>query len=140
VYSSSGVHWTEADSITLYAGDEGIRVENHSDGTAAPGLLYDMSFLDRKDKYSMFYGGNTPLLTIHTDVQDGQNILILRDSYMDSASPFMLQNFSNIHIMDLRYYRLGVLEYIEKNDIDTVLVCYNASNFASDSSVLLAAS
>lgn len=140
VYSSSGVHWTEPDSITLYAGDEGIRVENHSDGTAAPGLLYDMSFLDRKDKYSMFYGGNTPLLLIRTDAEQGQNILILRDSFMDSESPFMLQNFSTIHMMDLRYYRLSVSEYIEENDIDLVLVSYGASNFASDSSIMMAAS
>ncbi len=140
VYSRAGVHWIEPDSITLYAEDEGILIENHSSGKAEPGVLYDMEFLSKKDKYSMFYGGNTPLAVIRTGVEQGQNILILRDSYMDSASPFMLQNFSNIHIMDLRYYRLGVLEYIEQNDIDTVLVCYNASNFASDSSVLLAAS
>ncbi len=140
VYSSSGVHWTEPDSITLYADDEGIEIENHANGSAQPGLLYDRSFLEHKDKYSVFYGGNTPLLVIRTGVQQGQNILILRDSYMDSESPFMLQNFSTIHMMDLRYYRLSVSEYIEENDIDAVLVSYSASNFASDSSVLLTAS
>lgn len=140
VYSSSGVHWTEPDSITLYAEDTGLEIENHSDGSAKPGQLYDKGFLERKDKYSMFFGGNTPLLVIRTNVPDAQNILILRDSYMDSECPFMLQNFSAIHMMDLRYYRLSVQEYIEENQIDVVLVSYGATNFASDSSVLLAAS
>ena len=37
-------------------------------------------------------------------------------------------------------YRLSVSEYIEKNDIDIVLVSYGAANFASDSSIVMAAS
>ncbi|MCD8016735.1 MAG: hypothetical protein LUE97_02810 [Oscillospiraceae bacterium] len=135
--SASGFTWVEPDSITVYAEQGGAVITNYSGGEAAAGTLYDESYLTVKDKYSYFYGGNTPLLTIETEVRDAPSILIIRDSYMDSLSPFMLDNFSEIHIVDLRYYRLSIAEYIEGNDIDSVLVCYSLANFCTDTNLFL---
>ncbi len=138
VYSSSGMRWVSPDTITTYVPEEGVTVTNYSDGTAHEGKLYDYSYLEKKDKYSMFYGGNTPLLTIDTGNADLPNLLILRDSYMDSESPYFFAHFSNIHIIDLRYYKMSIQEYIQENNIDCVLVSYSADNFSSDSNVFLA--
>ena len=139
VYSSSGVRWVSPDSITAYVPDTGITVKNYPTGTETDGVLYDYSALDKKDKYTFFFGGNTPLLQIYSDVADSdQKLLILRDSYADSLTPYLTQHYSEIHVLDLRYYRMGVASYVEEHDIDQVLVLYSVDNFTSDANLFFA--
>ena len=90
----------------------------------------------------MFMGGNTPLLTVTTENEDAPSLLVIRDSYFDSLTPFLQDDFSDIHIMDLRYYKTQLMnssikEYVEKNDIDEVLVCYSVNNFGTDTNIFL---
>jgi hypothetical protein len=139
VYSSSGVRWVRPDTITAYVPDEGISVTNYSSGEAAPGLVYDMDKLSVKDKYAVFFGGNTPLLKIETPNASLPRLLVIRDSYSDCELPFLFDSFSEIYVVDLRYYKLGISKLIKENSIDTVVFNYALSNFVSDTSVTLAA-
>ncbi len=136
VYSSSGVRWVKPDRIETYVSDEGVKVYNYSKGEAAEGRVYDLGFLDKKDKYAMFFGGNTPRLLIDTGSEGGR-LLLLRDSYADSGVPFLFDSFSEIHMLDLRYYKASIKDYIEQNDIGAVLVSYGLYNFVTDTSVFL---
>lgn len=139
-YSSSGFTWVQPDTIQRCASvPDGLSVENYLHGTAEPGMLYDDSYLSQKDKYAMFLGGNTPLLQIHTETGNAGSILLLRDSFADSLVPFLLPHFSEIHMIDLRYYKSSVLDYIAEHDIDQVLILYSAVNFTSDSNIPLMA-
>ncbi len=137
-WSASGFSWVEPDEITTYVNQGDAVVTNYPQGQPVPGTLYDESALASKDKYRYFYGGNTPLLTVETG-NEGPSLLILRDSYMDSLSPFLLAHFSALHIIDLRYYRTSLRDYIAENDIDQILICYNVKNFATDGSIFLMA-
>jgi hypothetical protein len=136
VYSSSGVRWVEPDSIETYVSDEGIKVTNYSSGKAEEGKVYDLSFLDKKDKYAMFFGGNTPRMVIETSSEGGK-LLILRDSYADAGLPFLFDSFGEIHVLDLRYFKTSVKNYIEQNEIETVIVSYGLKNFVTDNSVFM---
>jgi hypothetical protein len=98
-----------------------------------------MEKLGVKDKYAVFFGGNTPLLRIETPNAGLPKLLVIRDSYSDCELPFLFDYFSEIYVADLRYYRLGISKLIEDNSIDTVVVNYALSNFVSDTSVTLAA-
>lgn len=138
-YSSSGFSWVKPDSITAYVEQGDVKITNYPEGQPVEGTLYDESYLSVKDKYSYFYGGNTPLLEIDTGVKDAPSLLILRDSYTDSMSPFMFKNFSHISIVDLRYYKTSLADYIAKNSFDDILVCYSVPNFVSDGNIFLAA-
>ena len=143
VYSKSGISWVRPDRIEIFAEqDAATEVTNYSSNEPVAGTLYDTSFLEKKDKYSMFMGGNTSLVTIKTDKTDAPSILILRDSYMDSLIPFLQNNFSEIHVMDLRYYKTQLVDstvsdYVKEHGIDEVLVCYSVSNFGSDTNVFM---
>ncbi len=64
-------------------------------------------------------------------------LLVVRDSYMDSLTPFLLEDFSQIHILDLRYYRQSLKAYVQDNGIDEVLVCYSVANFSTDANLFL---
>ncbi len=138
VYSSSGVRWVAPDRIEIFLRDEGIEVTNYNAGTPAAGALYNYSFLRQKDQYAFFLGGNSPLIEILTEQKDAPKLLVLRDSYADCLTPFLTDHFSEIHLIDLRYYKYSVQDYIKDNNIDTVLVIYTVSNFTSDTSIFMA--
>ena len=135
-YSASGFSWVKPDRITTYVEQGDAVITNYPQGVALPGTLYDESYLDAVDKYSYFYGGNTPLLTIETG-NDGPALLIVRDSYMDSLSPYLFAHFSEIHILDLRYYRTSLRAYIDEHDFDSILICYSVKNFAEDNNIFM---
>lgn len=138
-YSSSGFGWVAPESISAYVEQGDAVITNYPNGAPLEGSLYVESFLEVKDKYSYFYGGNTPLLTVETGNADAPSLLIVRDSYMDSMSPFLFEHFSTIHIVDLRYYRTSLNAYIQSNDIDNILVCYSVPNFSTDDNVFTVA-
>ncbi len=143
VYSKSGMSWVKPDSIEIFAPQNpSTEVINYSTNEPVEGTMYDYTFLEKKDKYSMFFGGNTPLLKITTGKTDAPKILILRDSYMDSLLPYLQNNYSEIDVMDLRYYKTQLIDktvsdYIRENGIDEVLVCYSVYNFGTDTNVFL---
>ena len=133
-YSSSGFSWVQPDSISAYVPDDGLTVTNYPAGQPEPGTLYEESRLAVKDKYAYFYGGNTPRIEIETG-RDGQKLLILRDSYTDSLSPFLLAHYSRITMLDLRYYKLGLRDFLAEHDFDQILICYGVKSFAEDAQV-----
>lgn len=136
-WSSSGAGWIAPDEIhTMVAGNM-FDVTWYHNGTAEPGKLYDKSYLEKKDKYSMFLGGNQPLCVIRNSGSNGGKLLVIRDSYADSLAPFLGMMYSEVHLWDLRYNRTSLQSYIEENGIDEVLVLYSNSNFATDGNLSL---
>ena len=133
LYSTSGVHWLTPDTIEYWVPEDGLRVTTWKSGKAEPGQLYDRSYLEHKDKYSSFLGGNQPLCVIQNpEITDGSKLLLIRDSYSDSLAPFLARRFSEVHLIDLRYYHASPAEYVAEQGIDTVVVLYSVANFISD--------
>lgn len=131
-YSGSGVRWLPPDDINIYVPGDGITVDRGEAGTAA---LYDWSKLQGKDQYAFFLGGNTPLSIIKTPHIRGEKLLIIRDSFADSLAPFLTAHSSELHLIDLRYSRASLAEYISHNGIDRVLVLYSVANFVKDTNL-----
>lgn len=88
--------------------------------------LFWEEFLQKKDKYSVFLGGNHSVdLVKNMDVKNGKKLLILKDSYANSMVPFLAINFSEIHIIDLRYYNQDIYDYIQQNGITETAAIYS---------------
>lgn len=141
-FSSSGVRWVKPDAIDTYVPDDGsVTVTEFTyDRTGSlvevPRALYVRHFLDVKDKYAMFLGGQQSLGVVKTPNADKPKLLIVRDSYTDSLVPFLTPHFSEIHLIDLRYYKFSAAEYIQQHGIDQVLVLYSVDNFVKDSNLV----
>lgn len=140
LYSQSGIHWLQPDTMEFWVPEEGLEVTSWRTGEPKPGQLYDRSFLERKDKYSAFLGGNQPLCVIRNpEITDGSKILVVRDSYTDALAPFLSQHFSEVHLADLRYYRAPLSQYAEENGIGDILVLYSIPNFITDKNLVFLA-
>jgi len=137
IFSSSGVRWVPPDRIDTYVPADGIQVTSYFGAKPEEGALYVDSFLEVKDKYSYFLGGNQALCVIDTPNTDAPRVLVVRDSYTDSLAPFLTANFSQIHLYDLRYNRMSLKNYVAENDIDMVVVLYSLSNLAIDRNLFL---
>ena len=137
IFSSSGVRWVQPDTIHAYVPEENVTVTNYFDGTPSEGELYVDKYLAEKDKYSCFLGGNQPLCVLTGGNTQGEKVLVIRDSYSDAMAPFLAESFSEVHLYDLRYNRMSVKNYVEKNGIDRVVVLYSLSNFTTDGNLFL---
>lgn len=137
LYSKSGIHWLKPDSIQYWVPEGGLNVTSWRTGTPTRASLYEKSFLKKKDQYASFLGGNQPLCVIkNSKITDGSKILLVRDSYSDALAPFLAQNFSEVHLLDLRYYRASVAKYAAENKIGTIIVLYSLPEFISDSNLV----
>ena len=138
LYSQSGIHWLEPDTMEFWVAEEGLTVTSLRTGKEEPAALYDRTYLEKKDKYSSFLGGNQPLCVIRNEnVTDGSKLLLVRDSYSDALAPFLAQRFSEVHLLDLRYYRAPVSAYAAENGIGDIAVVYSVQNFISDVNLVL---
>ena len=138
LYSQSGIHWLNPDTMEFWVAEEGLTVTSWRTGKEEPASLYDRTYLEKKDKYSSFLGGNQPLCVIKNEnVTDGSKLLLVRDSYSDALAPFLAQRFSEVHLLDLRYYRAPVSVYAAENGIGDIAVVYSVQNFISDVNLVL---
>ena len=96
---------------------------------------YDMTYLDKKDKYSVFFGGNYGELRIETASGSGRRALVIKDSFANSFVPFMTGNFSEIDMIDLRYFTGDVDQLIHDRGITDIIVLYELSNMLNDENI-----
>ncbi len=98
--------------------------------------IYKLEELEKKDKYAVFLGGNHPELKIESETGSPENILILKDSFANAFLPFLVGEYKNIHLVDLRYFKKDLNQYIEENQIEKVLFFYNIQNLANEKNIL----
>ncbi|WP_325199269.1 DHHW family protein [Oscillibacter sp.] len=135
LYSQSGIHWLEPDSIEFWVEDR-FEVSSWRSGREEASSLYDSGKLGEKDKYSAFLGGNQPLCVIKNSEGTGK-LLLIRDSYADSMAPFLALHFEEVHLLDPRYYRYSAAKYAEENGLDAAAVVCSVPNFITDRNLVL---
>lgn len=80
--------------------------------------------INSSDKYDIFLSGATPLIIIENPTaQTGKELLLFRDSFGSSIAPLLVQNYSKVTLIDLRYISSAILEnYIEFKDQDVLFL------------------
>lgn len=96
--------------------------------------IYDLSKVDKRDKYELFMRGNNGLTVIKTAESPDKkgNILIIKDSYANSMIPFLTANYNTITVVDLRSAASPISELLRSGNYDDLLVMYSFNNFTSD--------
>ncbi len=139
LYSKSSYRNTTPDRIDAYELTRGntvteVLVNNGAEEKSYSSIYFD-EFLDKKDKYSYFLGTNEPIVTIKTNVVNGRKLLVFKDSFSHTYSQFLLADFEEIVLVDLRYLNIGVDKYIDIETFDTVMFLYNVDTFASTADI-----
>ena len=103
---------------------------------AAP-MYYSEKF-DGVDPYDLFLGGPQPLITIENESNtSGRELYIFRDSFSSSLAPLLVQSYSKITLIDLRYFSASILDYfVDFKAGDDVIFLYGAQ-ILMDGNVLM---
>jgi len=117
--------------IPKYSKDEVI-VSYVEEKVKSPSL-YDSSKLDTKNQYEVFLKGNHPLVKIKTTTQNRRTLLVVKDSYANCFIQFLTPHFSNIILLDPRYYYQDIYELMDGEEVTDMLFLYNANTFFNDS-------
>lgn len=134
LYSKAALPCLPPDSIKVYTPAEPNPCSVSWEGGGLDGL-YDPSFLEKKDKYSYFLGGNHPLAEVSTGIKNGRTLLLIKDSYANSTVPFLAEHYEKIILVDLRYYKKPLSALLEAERPDDLLILYNITGFAEDKNV-----
>ena len=126
-----------ADSIERYDPAEPFDyylIYNQSDDIR--NSVYRDSYLDTKDKYAYFYGGNYGLVeTKMPDADTGRRLLIIKDSYAHCFTPFTYRYFDEVDMVDPRYYNDSISQLMDSKDYTDVLFLFNAAGFAAETAI-----
>ena len=99
--------------------------------------LYEFSYLENnRAHYNIFLDNNHPLIVINTSIKNGKNITIIKDSYANSFIPFLTNHFEEIHVIDLRFFNSNINKYLEENNLNDILFCYNVKNFSEENNLI----
>lgn len=136
LYSKGGFRNIEPDSIELFTppNNPKLKVE-YLDNKVEDDSIYKMVNLEKKDKYTVFLDGNHSLVKITSQNTNGKKIIIIKDSYANSLVPFLTPQYSEIYMIDLRYYYEDINKFIEENNINEALLVYNANTFFEENSI-----
>lgn len=118
-------------NVTSVTMNDGIKEET-SDS------IYFREYLEGGDKYCVFLGKNKAYMNIKTDALNNKKILVIKDSYANSFIPFLVNHYSEIAVLDLRYVKTSIKEYVDPDKYDQTLFLYNASTFSQDSNIKMA--
>ena len=61
---------------------------------------------------------------------------MIKDSYANSMLPFLINDFQEIKVLDLRYFTGSVKEILDTTEYKHVLILYGISTLNSDNSIL----
>ena len=106
------------------------QVEYNLDGVVHE-TFFELEFLDRKDKYSVYFNGNQSVTRI-VGAREKKKLLIIKDSYANTFAQFATADYAEVHMVDLRSFNMPVSQYVQMMGIDEVLVLYNYKNFTED--------
>lgn len=100
--------------------------------------FYDYSFLKKKDKYSVFGGGNQALQIVENENAESEDeLVVVKDSFANCMIPFLIYHYRRIHVIDPRYYMPHISDYVNQNEkVSDVLILYNIDSFNSNNGIM----
>lgn len=141
-YSKCLYDKTAADVIDIFNCKNGAEITDVicNDGVSETHYdsIYFMDYLGKKDKYCVFMGENRAYTNIKTNADNGKKLLVIKDSYANSFIPFLTQHYSEIAVIDLRYVKTSIRDFVDPDDYEQTLFLYNASTFAEDKNIKIA--
>jgi hypothetical protein len=77
------------------------------------------------NSYGVFLGGDMAHLKIKTSVKNGKSVVVIKNSFGNPFSTFLINNYETVHVVDYRYFNSGLLRLIDNEGIDDVIFFHN---------------
>ena len=84
--------------------------------------------------YLTFIGTDQAYVKVKTSTPGNRKLLIIKDSYGNAVPGNLFYSFNEVHVIDFRYFTHNLKEYVNKNGITDIAVCFNVFNAYSSGS------
>lgn len=122
-----------AEEITAWYKHEYHNV-SYNGGEYETNSIYERKYLSGSDQYAVFLNSNQAQTVIEGSGKSGK-FLLIKDSYGNTFSQFPVEDYAEVHVLDLRFFKGDVTEYAKENDITDALVLYGVQNFVKDTNL-----
>lgn len=78
--------------------------------------------------YMTFIGGDQHLVKVVTGTQTNRRLLMVKDSFGNAIPSNLFYSFSEIHIVDFRYFKENMKSYVRDNGITDLVLFFNIFN------------
>ncbi len=106
--------------------DAGRPDQRQTRGAETADSIYARSYLEGRDQYGVFLNSNQA-----QTVERGK-LLLVKDSFGNSFAQFPAEDYAEVHMLDLRFFRESLTDYIRENGITEVLVVYGVPDLTNN--------
>lgn len=85
--------------------------------------------------YLTFMGGDQHTVKVKTSTPGNRRVLIIKDSYGNPVPSFLFYSWSEIHVVDFRYFPMNMKQYVADNGITDIVFAFNVYNICSSSAM-----
>lgn len=130
-YAKSGLWLTAPDTLEIWTA-KNPGTYRVTIGDKVYDSLYFNDHLTELDQYPVFLDGNHGLVTVaNENCSNGRRLLLIKDSYAHCFATFAIENYEEIIMVDLRYYREDVKTLAEEYGCTELLYLYGVENLAT---------
>ena len=110
------------------------RSVSYNNGQYETDSIYERKYLSGSDQYAVFLNSNQAQTVIEGSGKSSK-LLLIKDSYGNTFSQFPVEDYAEVHVLDLRFFKGDVVDYAKENGITDTLVLYGTQNFAKDTNL-----
>lgn len=99
------------------------------------GNFFNGVYDPKHNAYLTYMGGDEKIIKVTTNVKNGKSLMIVKDSYGNAIPGFLFGSYENIFVVDMRFFNLNLVDFVEANNINDVLfsmVIYSAVGTNAD--------
>ncbi len=116
----------EADTLKYLTNEtlDNCIVTSYDTGKPVKKSVYDMEEAYGKDPYEMFMSGSDALIVAENPLAETDRELVMfRDSFSSSLSPLLVEGYSKITLVDIRYINPGMLgAFVDFENCDVLFI------------------
>lgn len=129
VYVGQSALPLKPDTIKYLTNDtlDNCTVTSYDTGMPAGAHVYDMKAAEGRDPYEMFMSGSDALLVLENPAgEEGKELVVFRDSFGSSLSPLLVEGYSKVTLVDIRYMQSNFVgNFVEFDEGTDVLFIYS---------------
>lgn len=128
VYTGQSALPLRPDTLSYLTNDilEGCTVTSYDTGAPQSAEMYDLSAAASADPYELFLNGADALLVIENPAaKTDRELVVFRDSFGSSLVPLLVEGYSKVTLVDIRYLNSAYLGSFVEFDNQDVLFLYS---------------
>ena len=89
-------------------------------------VINDVSEANAGRKYNCFLNGDNAFTMIsNPNITDGSSCVVIKESYGNAFTPFLVDHYQKVYVVDYRYYKDNLRQFILDNKVQDIIFVNN---------------